>query len=74
MLNKRRADKPNNSLQTVSKIQTRNKRNANKRRSIKLQQILKKEKQVKENTTEWYFRRFRHGERKNRETRFSGGN
>lgn len=58
MLTKRQADKPNNSLQTVSKIQTKNKRNANKRRSIKLQQIRKRGKQVKENATGWHFRHF----------------
>ena len=54
-------------------MQAKIKQNANKRRSIKLQQILKKEKQVKENATDWHFRHFRHGEKDNRETRFSGG-
>ena len=53
-------------------MQAKIKQNANKRRSTKLQQILKNDRQVKENATEGHFRHFRHGERKNRETRFSG--
>ena len=73
MLTERQADKPLNCPKNTSQMQAKNKRNAIKRRSIKLQQNLEKRKQVKENATGWHFRRFRHGERKNRETRFSGG-
>ena len=54
-------------------MQAKNKQNAIKRRSVKLQQKIKFGRQVKENATERHFRHFRHGERKNRETRFSGG-
>ena len=73
MLIKRQADKPLNCPKNASQMQAKNKRNAIKRRYIKLQQILKIDRQVKENATEGHFRHFRYGERKNRETRFSGG-
>ena len=73
MLTERRADKPIKCPQTSSQMQAQNKQNAIKRRYTKLQQIRKSDRQVKENATEGHFRHFRHGERKNRETRFSGG-